>query len=192
MVWGKKVYFSRDATADWLFIFFFAVGTDMLANVALIHSLGSDVTRVHSHISLNISKFKSFFLKIVSYFSQSWSTPQVLTWQECTVTGINWATSCVQTPIKHLTASSPALSETMLAVLSWIWWGPVLQWILSFNIHYSCCQPQFSAFVCFCHESEIARQLDRKAGCGGAHGIHYLPRNCSKVVLKLSQSWLEG
>ena len=85
----------------------------------------------------------------------------------------------------------------MLAVLSWIWWGPVLQWILeltdvvktgSFDVHDFCCQPQFSAFVCFCHESEIARQLDRKAGCGWAHGIHYLPQSCLKVVSKLSQS----
>ena len=106
----QKGFFSRDATAGWLFIFFFAVGTDMKANGALIHSLCSHVTKVHSHISLNISKFQSF-LKIVSNFSPCWSTHQVLAWLECTVTGINWATSCVQTPIKHSTASPPALSE---------------------------------------------------------------------------------
>ena len=42
----------------------------MLANVALIHSLGSDVTRVHSHISLNkVPKFSQncfiFFSKLI-------------------------------------------------------------------------------------------------------------------------------
>ena len=166
---------------------------------------------MHSHISLNISKFQSF-LKIVSNFSPCWSTHQVLAWLECTVTGINWATSCVQTPIKHLKASSPALSErNKVSCFILIWWGPVLQWILeltdvvktgSFDVHDFCCQPQFSAFVCFCHESEIARHLDRKARCGWAHGIHFLPhscrkvaskwsRNCPEIVPKLSQSCLK-
>ena len=147
----------------------------------LIHSPGPDVTRVHSHRDKLSNKLSTNANKTLDSFATSFI----------------W--------IKHLTASSPALSErNKVSCFILIWWGPVLQWILeltdvvktgSFDVHDFCCQPQFSAFVCFCHESEIARQLGRKASCGWTHGIHYLPyscllkwsRNCPKVVRKLFQ-----
>ena len=154
----------------------------------LIHSPGPGVTRVHSHRDKLSNKLRTNANK----------TPD------------SFATSFIW--IKHLTASSPALSErNNVSCFILIWWGPVLQWILeltdvvktgSFDVHDFCCQPQFLAFVCFCHESEIARQLDRKARCGWAHGIHFLPhscrkvaskwsRNCPEIVPKLSQSCLK-
>ena len=112
----------------------------------LIHSPGPDVTRVHSHRDKLGNKLRTNANKTLDSF----------------VTSFIW-------------------NNVSCFIL--IWWGPVLQqWIIeltdvvktvSFDVHDSCCQPQVSAFVCFCHESEIARQLDRKVGCGWAHGIHY-------------------
>ena len=195
MVWGKKVYLSRDATAGWLFIFFFAVGTDMLANVALIHSLGSDVTRVHSHISLNISKFQSF-LKIVSYFSPSWSKSP-----GPDVTRVHSHRDKVSNKLR--TNANKTLDSFVTSFI----WNNVSCFIL--NLMRSCASmnsflqyPLFllptpilgiCLFLSRVRDSEATRQKSwLRIGTWYSLLASKLPRNYPKVVPKLSQSWLDG
>ena len=165
-----------------------------------MHSPGPDVTRVHSHISLNISKFQSF-LKIVSYFSPSWSTPQVLTWLECTVTGIKLSN-------KLRTNANKTLDSFVTSFI----WNNVSCFIL--NLMRSCASmnsflqyPLFllptpilgiCLFLSRVRDSEATRQKSwLRMVAWYSLLASQLPQSCLKVVRpeivpKLSQSWLDG